>query len=134
VAERYFTPDEANEALREVRPLVARMVARRRRLRDAQERHGGYMTAIGGNGGGIQPGELARAGATLEQCAIAVAECVERIRGLGIHVKDLDTGLVDFPALRAGEEVLLCWRLGEPEVGYWHGVDEGFAGRRPLPL
>ena len=49
-------------------------------------------------------------------------------------VKDLDTGLVDFPALHEGEEVLLCWQLGEDEVAHWHGVDEGFAGRKPLPL
>jgi hypothetical protein len=49
-------------------------------------------------------------------------------------VKDLDTGLVDFPALHKGEEVLLCWQFGEDEVTHWHGVDEGFAGRKPLPL
>jgi len=53
---------------------------------------------------------------------------------LGVEVKDLDEGLVDFPALRRGETVLLCWRLGEDDVGYWHTVQEGFAGRRPLPL
>ena len=49
-------------------------------------------------------------------------------------VKDLDRGLVDFPAFRHGEEVLLCWQVGEDEIGYWHGVDDGFAGRKPLPL
>ena len=47
-------------------------------------------------------------------------------------VKDLDRGLVDFPALRDGEEVLLCWQVGEGEVAYWHGLEEGFAGRKPL--
>ena len=50
----------------------------------------------------------------------------------GVIVKDLDTGLVDFPALRDGEEILLCWRLGEDEVAYWHGLEEGFAGRKRL--
>jgi hypothetical protein len=59
---------------------------------------------------------------------------VEALQELGVAVKDLDRGLVDFPALRDGEEVLLCWQLGEEKVGYWHGVDEGFAGRRELPL
>jgi hypothetical protein len=49
-------------------------------------------------------------------------------------VKDLDRGLVDFPALHRGEEVLLCWQVGEGEVAYWHGLEEGFAGRKPLPL
>ena len=49
-------------------------------------------------------------------------------------MKDLDAGLVDFPARREGVDVLLCWRLGEDEVGYWHGLEEGFSGRKPLPL
>jgi hypothetical protein len=49
-------------------------------------------------------------------------------------VKNLDEGLVDFPALRHGETVLLCWKLGEDEIAYWHRVEDGFAGRRPLPL
>ena len=58
----------------------------------------------------------------------------ERLERLGVLVKDLDRGLVDFPALRDGEEVLLCWQVGEDEVAFWHGVDEGFAGRKPLPF
>ena len=52
----------------------------------------------------------------------------------GAEVKDLDEGLIDFPALRGGETVLLCWKLGEGEIEYWHRVEDGFAGRRPLPL
>ncbi|TML32039.1 MAG: DUF2203 family protein, partial [Actinobacteria bacterium] len=64
----------------------------------------------------------------------AVARCVEELERLGVVVKDLDRGLVDFPALRGDEEVLLCWEVGEDEIAYWHGVDEGFAGRKPLPL
>jgi hypothetical protein len=63
-----------------------------------------------------------------------IARCVARIHEAGGLVKDLDEGLVDFPAQRDGEEVLLCWRLGEEEIGFWHGLDEGFSGRRPLPL
>ena len=47
-------------------------------------------------------------------------------------MKDLDDGLLDFPSLREGEEVLLCWRLGEEEIAFWHGPEEGFAGRKPL--
>ena len=54
------------------------------------------------------------------------------IHELGAVVKDLDDGLVDFPARVEGEEAFLCWRLGEEEIGYWHGLDEGFAGRKPL--
>jgi hypothetical protein len=60
---------------------------------------------------------------------------VARLERLGVIVKDADRGLVDFPALReSGEEVLLCWQVGEDEIGYWHGLEEGFAGRKPLPL
>jgi hypothetical protein len=59
---------------------------------------------------------------------------VDEIGTHGAQVKDLDSGLIDFPALRRGETVLLCWQLGEDEIAWWHSVDDGFAGRRPLPL
>ena len=59
---------------------------------------------------------------------------VDEIGTHGAEVKDLDTGLIDFPALRHGETVLLCWQLGEDEIAWWHTVEDGFAGRRPLPL
>ena len=55
-----------------------------------------------------------------------------RSRDVGAIVKDLDSGLLDFPSIRDGVEVLLCWRLGEDEVGWWHGPEDGFAGRHPL--
>ena len=61
-----------------------------------------------------------------------VAELMERLEEWGIQLRDLSTGLVDFPALRLDEEVFLCWRLGEPEVAWYHRRDEGFGGRRPL--
>ena len=57
---------------------------------------------------------------------------MNEIHGRGAIVKDLDEGLVDFPARREGEEILLCWRLGEDDVAFWHGLEEGFAGRRPI--
>ena len=62
----------------------------------------------------------------------ALSDEIEKIRALGGEVKDLETGLVDFPARRRDEEILLCWRLGEKTVGYWHSVEGGFAGRRPI--
>jgi hypothetical protein len=62
----------------------------------------------------------------------ALAAAVDAIVARGIQVKDLDTGLLDFPSLRDGEEVLLCWRVGESRVAYWHTYDDGFAGRRPI--
>jgi hypothetical protein len=57
---------------------------------------------------------------------------VARIDGWGITLRDIDTGLIDFPALVSGRQVWLCWQLGEDDVGWWHEMDSGFAGRRPM--
>jgi hypothetical protein len=131
---RYFTPDEANAMLPELRPLVEAMVARRKSLNRAVERHAELQTVVGGNGGGLPPSELAEAAASVDAERRALERCIQRITVLGLQVKDLDAGLVDFPALRGSEDVLLCWRLGEDEVAFWHGLEEGFAGRKPLPF
>ena len=106
----------------------------RQALVRAGRRRAELAARIAGNGGGIAPREVADASSELERAAAAVTSCVERIHDLGALVKDLDTGLVDFPARHRGRDVLLCWRLGEDEVAHWHGLEEGFAGRRPLPL
>src|SRR5947207_11882142 len=129
---RHFTPEEANEALSEVRPLVEQMVARRRAHAEALERQEELEERIRGNGGGIPPAVLAGAAAEVEREAAELARLVDEIAEHGAEVKDLDEGLIDFPARRAGETVLLCWRLGEDEIRYWHRVEDGFAGRRPL--
>jgi hypothetical protein len=134
VPPRYFTPEEANEALEAVRPLTEQLVRHRRAFAEAQARRAALVERIAGNGGGINPSDLAAATEELEEHASAVALCIQEIGELGGQVKDLDEGLVDFPARRGAEEVLLCWKLGEEEVGHWHGSDEGFAGRRPLPF
>jgi hypothetical protein len=133
VAARTFTPQEANELLAEVRPLAERMVAHRRRLAAAQERRERVLRHIAGNGGDVTPSELAELVEKVEREATAVARAVRAITELGAQVKDLDAGLVDFPSTRAsGEVVLLCWRLGEDEVAWWHTEEGGFGGRRPL--
>ena len=131
---RHFTPAEANAALARVRPLVERMVAHRRTHAEALERQEQLEGRIRGNGGGIPPATLAEAGAEIEREARELARLVDEIADHGAEVKDVDEGLIDFPALRRGETVLLCWKLGEDEIRYWHRVEDGFAGRRPLPL
>ena len=133
MADRYFTAHEANELLAQVRPLVERMVAHRRSLALATVRHARIAATIASNGGGVRPHEVDRLQATIDAEAAEVVRCVEALHALGLLVKDLDEGLVDFPARRGDEEVLLCWRLGENEVGFWHSVEDGFAGRKPLP-
>ncbi len=134
MADRYFTPQEANEALAEVRPIAERMVEHRRRLLAANVRRAELVAHIQGNGGGLAPSDLAELDTEIELHASSLDRCVARLTGHGVQVKDLDLGLVDFPALRADEEILLCWRVGEDAVEFWHGLDEGYAGRKPLDL
>ena len=132
MAGRYFTAEEANEILEVVRPLAEedRAAARLRRAARARGR-------VHGNGRRqrrrFDPGELRELYDRLGEEATAVARCVAGDE-VGALVKDLDRGLIDFPAQRAGEEVLLCWHVGEADIEYWHGPDEGFSGRKPLPL
>ena len=130
--QRIFTPDEANAALTELRPLIEEMVAAKRALDEAQERAEEVSTRISGNGGGLPPAELAEVHDLVSRRATALARALEQIQSLGVVVKDLDSGLVDFPSVRDGEDVLLCWQLGEDEVAFWHRYEDGYAGRRPI--
>ena len=125
---RVFTPDEANAALSELRPLVEAMVEGKRALDDAQERRDDIAQRIAGNGGGIPPAELGALEAAVEEAAKTLAGTIGEIQAMGV----LDTGLVDFPGQRAGQDILLCWQLGEDEVAFWHGLEDGYAGRQPL--
>ena len=127
---RIFTPAEANSALSEVRPLAEQLVAVRARLQELQGEQREVVQIIAGNGSGYAVGEarsdeFSAAAAELERILDALTE-------LGVQVKDADAGLLDFPAVREGEDLLLCWRLGEDSVDWWHGPEEGFAGRRPI--
>jgi hypothetical protein len=132
MAPRYFTPEEANAALNELRPLAEEMVERRQALVTAQERRASLGAQVVTNGGDLTPSDFADADDELEQAASELARVVERIQSEGVLIKDLDRGLLDFPAIRDGEEILLCWQLGEETVAFWHGPEEGFAGRKPL--
>ncbi len=132
MAERSFTPSEANSALEEVRPVAERLVALRARMRELEREQGELVTAIGGNGGGYAATDLNAAQSELSGLAEAAIACVERLEELGVTLKDLDLGLLDFPAEREGEDVLLCWHVGEDSVAFWHGLDEGYAGRKPI--
>ena len=129
---RVFTPSEANAALIALRPVAERMVAHRRALLEAQIRQARLVTRIAGNGGDFTPDEVRSAAEEVAREVEAIAECVRDINDAGVQVKDVDEGLLDFPARRGDEGVLLCWKVGEPEVAFWHGVEEGFAGRKPL--
>ena len=131
-----FTPEEANDALPGVRPLVERLVEERRALVAFGAELEAVQTLVAGNGGSLDPTRVGELQEAVARAAAGLAELVEEIQSLGAQVKDLDRGLVDFPARHplSGDAVLLCWELGEPEVAHWHGLEEGFAGRKHLPF
>jgi hypothetical protein len=129
---RHFSPEEANAELEHVRPLVEQMVEHRQAHVAALEEQEALEARIKGNGGGIPPAVLAEATAAVEREARSLARTVDAIAEHGAEVKDLDEGLIDFPAVHRGETVLLCWKLGEDEIRYWHRIGDGFAGRRPV--
>jgi hypothetical protein len=129
---RRFTPSEANTELAEIRPLVEQLVSHRREQHRLNAERQALAERIAGNGGGIDASALGALEEAERRERVEIARCVNAVHRRGAIVKDLDTGLVDFPALRGGEEILLCWRLGEEEVAYWHGLEEGFAGRKRL--
>jgi hypothetical protein len=129
---RYFTPEQAKEALMELGPVAEQMVRHRRRLVEAQASRADLAGRTASNGGDLTPSDFADADEQLEQAATALAGCIARIQDAGALVKDLDRGLLDFPARRGSEDIFLCWHVGEDDVRYWHGVHEGFSGRKPL--
>jgi hypothetical protein len=133
---KHFTHEEATEALETVRPLAERMVEQRKALTEARAALVTARSAVAGNGGGLDAEQIQELEAAANDAAAAVAACIEAIGEMGAQVKDAARGLLDFPALRpaTGETVLLCWHVGEPEIAFWHGLEEGFAGRKPLPL
>jgi hypothetical protein len=133
---RFFTQEEANAALETVRPLVERLVEQRRRFVHLAEKLEDVERRVSGNGGSLDPGRVLDLQETAAEAAADIASLVAELEAAGVQVKDLDQGLVDFPAKhpRYGDTVLLCWHLGEGEVAHWHGLEEGFAGRKPLPF
>jgi len=132
VPKRLFTPREANSALDQVRPLAERLVAVRARMRELAETQSENILAIGGNGVGYAATDLKAAQGGLEQLAEEAAAAVRELDEIGVVVKDLDLGLLDFPAVRDGDEVELCWQVGEDAVVYWHPLEAGYRGRKPI--
>jgi hypothetical protein len=128
VAARTFTPSEANSALAQVRPLAERMVRIRARLAGLESEQRDVVRLVAGNGHGEAVGEARSP--EFDRLVTELEDCVAELGDLGVQVKDVESGLLDFPSLRAGEDVLLCWRVGEDAVDWWHGPEDGFAGRR----
>ena len=122
---RYFTLSEANETLNAIRPLVDEIQAIRQKVLSSQPEIWSALEKSVGNGGN-------RSLSLLIQDFEQLDALVHSILELGILIKDINIGLLDFPALREGREVYLCWQLGEGEIAFWHEVDSGYAGRQPI--
>jgi len=120
---RYFTLDEARAALPQVKALMEQVQAARREILRLRPATLPVIQRAAMNGGNKEMGELAVHAMQLEAG-------VKGIQALGVVIKDIDAGLVDFIGVRNGREVYLCWRYGEEEIGYWHELNTGFAGRR----
>ncbi|MBZ5585652.1 MAG: DUF2203 domain-containing protein [Acidobacteriia bacterium] len=130
---RRFTVAEAQSLIPQVSRLLRDAVAQKAEYAEAQRAIQASMERIMAMGGMTVNRETARqARDRLEAAAGQLRESVERVQELGCLVKDLDMGLVDFPTLFRGTGVYLCWKLGEPGIQFWHGEDEGFAGRKPI--
>jgi hypothetical protein len=122
VSDKVFTVEEANGLLPYIAPALVEL---REKFEAAAEIRVLVTKAAAGNGWSA---ERERWSKTLAR----VAELLERLQGWDVELKDVATGLVDFPTVMEGRPAYLCWRLGEPEVSYWHFVEDGFGGRRPL--
>ena len=122
---RYFTVTEADALLPRLTTLLDQLRAARKAIRAARADLLPVLEAAVGNGGSRKAGDLLPEFRRMEEALLAIQE-------IGCELKDIDLGLLDFPALRENHEVNLCWRYGEDRIRYWHGMDEGFAGRQPL--
>ncbi len=122
---RYFTLAEANAALLIIRPLIQEILRIRDEILAHQPEVWPAVERSAGNGGN----------ATLSKIAVdfeKLDELVHKVLDTGVQVKDINIGLLDFPAWRADHEVYLCWKYSEEQIGFWHEIDAGFAGRRPI--
>ncbi len=122
---RYFTLQEANETLNLIRPLMDEVQRIRQKILEKQPEAWPAIERSVGNGGNRALSQMALDFEKLD-------DLVHRIQDTGVLIKDINTGLVDFPALRQRQEVYLCWQVGEEKIEYWHEVEAGFAGRQPI--
>lgn len=122
---KYFTVAEANALLPKLVTILDRIRDTQTSLGDISDKAAAIHRAVGGNGGGDGGPQI------LDRSA-RVAKYLKEITELGVLVKDLESGLLDFPHLREGREVFLCWKKGENKISFWHELDSGFKGRKPL--
>ncbi|MEX2224412.1 MAG: DUF2203 domain-containing protein [Candidatus Rokuibacteriota bacterium] len=138
MSERLFTPDEVNRLIPRLTELIEAAVERHGQALALQERLQEDRARVAASGGErIDSMEWKARAERLDGLGIEVRQILQQLLDLGGVVKDLEMGLVDFPgrgpAELGGQVVNLCWKLGEDAVRFWHGMDEGYAKRKPLP-
>ncbi len=127
---RYYSIDEANERLGEVRPLLEGLRADRDAIALAQQ---DQQLRAATNGSADHASEVAATDAHIRNLATRMRAAVAQLVEWDVELRDIGTGLIDFPALANGRPIWLCWRLGEPvDIRWWHELDAGFSGRQPL--
>ena len=122
---RLFTVEEANALIPKLNELLAVVAVHRDAMREKAPHMEPILRAAGSNGGG-------RVGSEYGVEAYRLYLAIEEIRELGVLLKDLDMGLLDFPHEREGRVVFLCWHPPEERVGFWHEIEAGYPGRQPL--
>lgn len=122
MSDKSYSVREANDLLPYIAPALVEL---REKFEEATKIRAAVAEAAVTNGGSRDRDSWSRTMAR-------VAELLDRLAEWEVELRDVQTGLIDFPSRMADEEVWLCWRLGEPSVSYWHRRDEGFANRRPL--
>jgi hypothetical protein len=138
MARRYYTVDEVDALLPRVTALLAQAALLRAQLRPIFQRLDAAGVAprrsdfdVGGEGQALTPAQLTDRGA-FKGLLETLNDTIAQVNTLGGELKDLDDGLVDWRARSGDQEVWLCWRMGEPKLGFWHPIDAGFNARRPI--
>ena len=126
---RFYSIDQADARLRELAPLLDKLRADRLEVATARTELERFR---GSNGNAAHADELEAREEQIRQIVFRMERYVSQLVAWDVTLRDIETGLVDFAALVNGRQVCLCWRLGEERVGYWHEIDSGFGGRRPL--
>jgi hypothetical protein len=129
---KFFDIDAANRALEEVAPLLATLADQRAELIRLRDRTLAAHASATGGGPDLEPEEAQRIRLRMQGIVDQMAAAVAQIDALGITLRDIERGLIDFPALASGRQVWLCWELGEEKVEFWHDLETGFGARRPL--
>ena len=128
-----FTLDEAQSLLPVLESLLKRAIDGKRAAEEVETQLSDLGRRIYLSGGmRVNLPEVAQQRAEMESHLERVRESIAEIDSIGVQVKDLDTGLLDFPCVVGEDVILLCWKLGEKGITHWHGMEEGFAGRKPI--